>query len=215
MKLRDWVFGGKDFKTMLDPEVYSDEEISRDKHKANILMTQYEQDMNKHLAAYKRFIEEGAEAGELQRKNLAMRARMEKQRYNQKKQLFTMMSTKYAAVMSLEMAREMARAKSEDGGLVIDAVFTAEEAQQIQHQVVDEMAGQGVRNEALEKFVDTLNIPTVVDPVTDDSPELRAMEGVAAGERSADELDIEDEFDAEFDPAEMEVSDLDFDEVAG
>jgi hypothetical protein len=215
MKLREWVFGGKDFKTMLDPEVYSDEEISQDKHKANILMTQYEQDMNKHAAAYKRLIKEGAEAGELQRKNLAMRARMEKQRYNQKKQLFTMMSTKYAAVMSLEMAREMARAKSEDGGLVIDTVFTAAEAQQIQHQVVDTMASQGVRNEAMEKFVDTLNIPVVSDDITEDSAEITAMERVAAGDRSADELDIEDEFDAEFDPTEMEVSDVDFDEVAG
>jgi hypothetical protein len=178
-------------------------------------MTQYEQDMNKHAAAYKRLIKEGAEAGELQRKNLAMRARMEKQRYNQKKQLFTMMSTKYAAVMSLEMAREMARAKSEDGGLVIDTVFTAAEAQQIQHQVVDTMASQGVRNEAMEKFVDTLNIPVVSDDITEDSAEITAMERVAAGDRSADELDIEDEFDAEFDPTEMEVSDVDFDEVAG
>jgi hypothetical protein len=218
MKLREWVFGGKDFKTMLDPEVYSDEEISRDKHKANLMMTQHEQDMNKHAAAYKRLIKEGAEAGELQRKNLAMRARMEKQRYNQKKQLFMMMSTKLAAVMSLEMAREMAQAKAAakgQDGLVIDTVFTAAEAQQIHSQVLDNMTDLGVRNEAMEKFVDTLNIPIVSDEITDDSPELSAMERVAAGDRSADELDIEDEFDMEFDPTEMEVSDIDFDEVAG
>ena len=215
MKLREWVFGGKDFKTMLDPEVYSDEEISRDKHKANIMMTQYEQEMNKHAASYKRLIKEGAEAGELQRKNLAMRARMEKQRYNQKKQLFTMMSTKLAAVMSLEMAREMARAKSQDGGLVIDTVFTAAEAQQIHSQVLDSMTDLGVRNEAMEKFVDTLNIPVVSDEVTEDSAEITAMERIAAGDRDADELDIEDEFGVEFDPAEMDVADVDFDEAAG
>jgi hypothetical protein len=41
------------------------------------------------------------------------------------------------------------------------------------------------------------------------------MERVAAGDRSADELDIEDEFDVVFDPAEMDVSDVDFDQVVG
>jgi hypothetical protein len=214
MKLREWVFGGKDFQTMLDPSVYSNQDLKKDKHKLDTLLKKYQQEMDKHARGYKNLIAQGAEASAMERQNVARRARMEKQKYNQKKQLFLMSSTKLAAILSIEMAREM-RGAMEGADTEFDVMFQAEEAQDIQRQVLDTMAEMGVQNEVLEDFVETLNIPVVAEGPLGESEEEELMDRLSQDKLSAEELDIEGGLDEEFDLEEMEVSsDFDLDEAA-
>lgn len=214
MKLREWVFGGKDFKTMLDPEVYSNEDLMKDKHKLDTMLKKYQQEMDKHSRGYKNLITQGAEASSMERQNIARRARMEKQKYNQKKQLFIASSTKLAAILSIEMAREM-RGAMESSTTVFDMEFQAHEAQQIQSEVLDTMADMGVQNEVLESFVDTLNIPVVADGPLGESEEEELMNRLSQDQLSAEDLDIEGDLEEEFDLEDLEVSDdFDLDEAA-
>jgi hypothetical protein len=70
MQLRDWVhdrFGGTG-ENLLDESVYATEELRKDIAKLEHRMGNLEEEMDEHGQNYKRILEQGAQASELERK---------------------------------------------------------------------------------------------------------------------------------------------------
>jgi hypothetical protein len=214
MQVRDWVqerFGGTG-ETLLDESAYSDKELRKDIIKLEQKLKTIENEMDQHRRKYKRLLQEGADAPELERRKYAQKAKFEKKKYAIKKKKYRANSVKYGTLLSIQGMREITDLN--DGqDLALDDALEDADAQEIQSKIVERMASFGVEMDDLQQIQDALDVPILEDELEMDvSEEEQLMEQIEAQDLSAEEVDvdIEDDVDLggdidEFDEPELGI----------
>jgi hypothetical protein len=214
MEVRDWVrnhFGTADTEVLLDESAYGRNELRTDKKRIEQRLNKLESDMDKHAGRYQQLLEKGAKAEQLKRKRYAQKAKFAKKKYEISKKKHRVDSTKLGTVISIEGMRQvMDLHESQDLTLdevMRDGVNTGE----IQEQIMGQMAQFGIELEDMERVQDALDIDILDEDLSEPaSEELDAMERMAAGEISAEQIDVEDS--VEIDSEEISIdADIDSD----
>ena len=217
MELRDWVqerFGTADAETLLDEGVYSSTALRKDKAKLEQSLKQLENDMEGHQKQYQSLLQKGAEADEMRRRQYAQKAKFEKKKYEIKKKKHKASSIKLGTIISIEGMRDV-MAMHEGEQYEIDTLFDDDlNVQELQGQVMDQMAQFGLEIEDMQQVQEALDIEIIdSDLETGASEEMEIMEEMAAGDISDEQLDIEEDVEVQPDDVEvgMDIED-DFDE---
>jgi hypothetical protein len=194
MELRDWVqdrFGAAD-ETLLQESVYSTRELRKDKAKLEQNLKQLENDMQTHGKKYKKLLEKGAEADDMSRSQYAQKAKFEKKKYEIKKKKHKANTIKLGTIISIEGMREIL--EMQDGeDMKIDKLMSSDiNAQEVQSQIMDQMAEFGLELEDMQQIQDALDVPIMDDDLeTGASEEMELMEEMAAGDISGEQIDVE------------------------
>jgi hypothetical protein len=201
MQLRDWVqerFGTTDTATLLDESAYSTNQLRTDKKKLEQSLKQLENDMDTHSQTYQKLLEEGAEADEMRRRQYAQKAKFEKKKYEIKKKKHKANSIKLGTIISIEGMREVMDMQ-ESQELGIDEVMDEEvNAREVQSQIMDQMAQFGLELEDMQEVQDALDVEILDEDLEEGaSEELEAMEQMAAGDISREQIDVEQEVEVE------------------
>lgn len=217
MQLRDWVhdrFGGTG-ENLLDESVYATEELRKDIAKLEHRMGKLEDEMDDHGETYKRILQQGAQASELERKKYATKAKFEKKKYTVKKKRYRASSVKLGTLLSIQGAREIvAMQDAENSDLAFDDVMESADAQALQADIMEQMAAFGVEMEDIEEIQNALDIPIMDSSFGQEtSEEEELMASMAASEVSEEQIDIEEEVDVETD--DIDVADDEFDDLDG
>ena len=214
MELRNWVqdrFGSADTETLLDESVYSRNELRKDKSKLEQNLNQIENEMDKHSDRYQKLLEKGSNADEMKQTQYAQKAKFEKKKYKIKKKKHKANSIKLGTIISIEGMREVMSMHEGDEDYTLDTLFDDElNAQELQSQVMDQMAQFGLEIEDMRQVQDALDVEILdQDLGTEASEELELMQEMQAGDISQEQVDIEQE--VEIEEEEMDI-DLDIEE---
>jgi hypothetical protein len=214
MELRDWVqerFGTADASTLLDEEVYSTKDLRKDKAKLEQNLRQIEKERDKHKQRYEKLLQKGAEADEVKQQQLAQKAKFEKKKYKIKKKKHKAQSVKMGTIISIEGMREVMSMHDEEN-YVIDDLFDDEmNAQELQGEIMDQMAEFGLEMEDMQQVQDALDIEVLDSELeTEASEEMELMQKMQAEEISREEVDIEESVEVEQD--EVDVGGVELDE---
>jgi hypothetical protein len=193
MELRNWLqerFGGTG-KTLLDEEVYSDQDVRKDITKLEHKLKKLESEMDSHSRKYKKLLQEGAEKGDLKRKKYAQKAKFEKKKHAIKKKKYRANSVKLGTILSIQGMRDiMALHDQEEIG--IDEAMKDADAQEIQSEIMERMASFGLEMEDMQEIQEAIDIPIMEQELEmDTSEEEQIMEELAASDISEEELAIE------------------------
>jgi hypothetical protein len=142
----------------------------------------------------------------MRRRQYAQKAKFEKKKYEIKKKKHKANSIKLGTVISIEGMREvMSMHESQD--LSLDEVMSQDiNAQQVQGEIMDQMAQFGLELEDMQQVQDALDVEILDDDLEQGaSEELEAMEKMAAGEISSEQVDVEEEVDVEADEVSVDV----------
>jgi len=207
MELRDWVqerFGTADTGTLLNESVYSSQDLRKDKAKLEQSLKQLENDMEQHQSQYQQLLQKGADADEMRRQQFAQKAKFEKKKYEIKKKKHKANSIKLGTIISIEGMREVME-MHEGQEYEIDELFQDDlNAQQLQSQVMDQMAQFGLEIEDMQQVQEALDVEILdSDLETGASEEMEIMEEMAAGDISEEQLDIEEDVEVEADEVEV------------
>lgn len=209
MELRNWVqerFGSADTETLLDESVYSRNELRKDKSKLEQNLNQIEKEMDKHSQQYQKLLEKGSNADEMKQQQYAQKAKFEKKKYKIKKKKHKAKSVKLGTIISIEGMREvMSMHEGEDYAL--DNLFDDElNAQELQSQVMDQMAQFGLELEDMQQVQDALDVE-ILDQELDSeaSEELELMQEMQAGDISEEQVDIDREVEIEEEEVNMDI----------
>ena len=209
MELRDWVqdrFGTADAETLLDEEVYGTNELRTDKKTLEQSLKQLESDMESHSKRYQKLLEKGAEADEMRRRQYAQKAKFEKKKYEIKKKKHKANSIKLGTVISIEGMREVMDTHESQDLSIDEAMSNDINAQEVQGQIMDQMAQFGLELEDMKQVQDALDVEILDEDLEEGaSEELEAMERMAAGEISEEQIDVEQEVDIEADEVSVDV----------
>jgi hypothetical protein len=154
--------------------------------------------MSTHSEKYQKLLERGAEADEMRRRQYAQKAKFEKKKYEIKKKKHKANSIKLGTIISIEGMREvMDMHESQDLG--IDEVMNEDvNAREVQGQIMDQMAQFGLELEDMQEVQDALDVEILDEDLQEGaSEELEAMEQMAAGEISREQLDVEQQVELE------------------
>lgn len=207
MELRDWVrdrFGSAETETLLDESVYGKNELRTDKKKIEQSLKQLEKDMDSHSNKYQKLLEKGAKADEMRRRQYAQKAKFEKKKYEIKKKKHKANSIKLGTIISIEGMRDvMDMHESQD--LSLDEAMSQDlNVQEVQGEIMDQMAQFGLELEDMQQVQDALDIEILDDDLEQGaSEELEAMERMAAGEISSEQVNVEE--DVEVDADEISI----------
>jgi hypothetical protein len=217
MELRDWVqekLGGSGRDSLLDESLYSSREVREDKKKLEQSIKQLENEMEQHSEKYQKLLQKGAEVDEMRRRQYAQKAKFEKKKYKVKKKKHKAQSIKLGTVISIEGAREIMEMQDDDEDFTnIGAIMQDDiNAQEVQADIMDQMAKFGLDIEDMKQVQEALDIEILDDELEEGaSEELEVIEEMAAGEVSREQIDIEEEVEIESDDLTVQ-SDID-DEV--
>ena len=194
MELRDWVqdrFGAAD-ETLLQESVYSTRELRKDKAKLEQNLKQLENDMQTHGKKYKKLLEKGAEADDMSRSQYAQKAKFEKKKYEIKKKKHKANTIKLGTIISIEGMREILEMQDGEDMKIDELMSNDINAQEVQSQIMNQMAEFGLELEDMQQIQDALDVPIMDDDLeTGASEEMELMEEMAAGDISGEQIDVE------------------------
>lgn len=215
MDISAWVqdrFGTDDTATLLDESVYGRKELRKDKTKLEQNLKQIENEMEKHGERYQKLLQKGAEAEEFRRKQYAQKAKFEKKKYDVKKKKHKAESIKLGTIISIEGMREVVSMHDDDQSTTLEQLMSDERnAQEIQQQVMDQMAEFGLEMEDMKQVQDALDVEILDQELeTSADEELELMREMEAGEVSEEQVDLNsttanDDLDDEFDDLDMDI----------
>ena len=216
MDISSWVqdrFGTDDTATLLDESVYGRKELRKDKTKLEQNLKQIENEMEKHGERYQKLLQKGAEAEEFRRKQYAQKAKFEKKKYDVKKKKHKANSIKLGTIISIEGMRDVLSMHNGDQeSYELDRLLDEEvNAQELQQQVMDQMAEFGLEMEDMKEVQEALDIEIPDQELeTSADEELELMREMEAGEVSKEQVDLNstvenDELDDDFDDLDMDI----------
>jgi hypothetical protein len=227
MQIREQIketFGIADKGTLLDEDVYSNQQLKKDKIRLQRQRKQLDKEMSEYAAEYKQLLKKGAEASEHQRPQLAQRAKIAKKKYKIKKQEYQKNSVVMATVVTVEGARELQKMHSDDTTEIESIIHDSSvNAQKVQENLMNEMVQFELDMEVMQEVQESLDIDIMGTDMSEGSTkEEEMMEEMAAGELSDEEIDVEaevevtasadtslnDEIGIDFDDEELDESDL-------
>lgn len=208
MNIHNWVtnqFGDTDPATLLDESRYSTKQLRKDKRSLQQSINQLESELDDHGTRYQHLLEKGANADDIKKRQFAQKAKFEKKKYQIKKKKYKVNSTKLGTIISIEGMREILSMHEEDSYAVDELFDEDHNAQELQAQVMDQMAEFGLEIEDMQDVQDALDVDILgQDLESEPSEELELMEEMEAGELSREQLDIEED-------VEQESTDIDSD----
>jgi len=196
MQVRDSIkeFFGASGKTLLDEDVYSDNDLRRDKIKLRKQRKRIESEMNQYSNEYKELLQKGAEANELQRENYAKKAQIAKKKYKIKKKQYQKNSVVLGTIVSIEGARELQ--DMHDGDTTeIESIIRDEDVsvESVQEDMMNQMVEFDLDMEIMQEVQEGLDIDIMTTEFqTEDSEELEMMEEMAAGDLDEEEIDVDE-----------------------
>lgn len=201
MDVTDWVqerFGSTDNKTLLDESQYSRKDLRKDKQKLEQNLKKIENDMDKHSERYQKLLQKGAESDEMKQQQYAQKAKFEKKKYQIKKKKYKTQNIKLGTIVSIEGMREVMELH-EGTNLALDDLFEDDRnIQELQTQVMDQMAEYGLNLEDMQEVQEALDVEILgQDLDTEASEEIELMKEMEAGNISQEQVDIEEEVDIE------------------
>lgn len=213
MELRDWVqdrFGAAD-ETLLQESVYSTRELRKDKAKLEQNLKQLENDMQAHGKKYKQLLQKGAEADDMSRSQYAQKAKFEKKKYEIKKKKHKASTIKLGTIISIEGMREILEMQEGENMKLDDLMSDDINAQEVQSQIMDQMAEFGLELEDMQQIQDALDVPIMSDDLeTGASEEMELMAEMAAGDISEEQVDVEsniDDLEEDVDLGKIDIED--------
>ncbi|MXR40722.1 hypothetical protein GRX01_05115 [Halobaculum sp. WSA2] len=193
MELRNWItetFGSTD--TLLDDDVYTEDEIREDKIRLKQQRKQLNKDMGSLRREYRELLEEGAKASEAERPQYAQRARMKKKKYQVKQQKFQKNSVQMATIVTIEGARELMEMSDEDNLNLPD--MTEVDYGEVQQHLREEMVQYEIETDVMLEVQEALDIDIIgADMDMSGGEEEEIMGEIAAGEIDSEQVDIEDD----------------------
>lgn len=209
MELRDWVqerFGTADAATLLDESVYSRKDLRRDKSKLEQSLNKAENEMEEHHERYQKLLEKGANADDVKQQQYAQKAKFEKKKYKIKKKKHKAKSVKLGTIISIEGMREVMSMHDQEE-YALDDVFDDDlDTQELQGEIMDQMAQFGLEMEDMQEVQDALDIEILDQDLEDGaSEELELMQEMQAGDVSKEQIDIEDDVEVESDDIDIDI----------
>ena len=197
MDIRNWVqnrFGSADTETLLDTNVYSRNELRKDKSKLEQNLNQIEKEMDNHSQRYQKLLQKGAEADEMKQQQYAQKAKFEKKKYQIKKKKYKANSIKLGTVISIEGMREV-MSMHDSQEFAVDTLFDDDlNAQELQSQVMEQMAEFGLNLEDMQEVQEALDVEILGEDLeAGASEELELMREMQAGNLSEEQVDIDQE----------------------
>jgi hypothetical protein len=211
MELRDWVqerFGAADAETLLDESVYSRKDLRRDKSKLEQSLNKAENEMEEHHERYQKLLQKGSNADDVKQQQYAQKAKFEKKKYKIKKKKHKAKSVKLGTIISIEGMREVMSMHDQEE-YALDDVFDDDlDAQELQGEIMDQMAQFGLEMEDMQEVQDALDIEILDQDLEDGaSEELELMQEMQAGDVSKEQIDIEDDVEVESDDIDIDIED--------
>jgi hypothetical protein len=214
MELREWVkerFGTTDVKTLLDEEVYSTEDLRKDKAKLEQNIRRIENDQQEHKQRYKKLMQKGAGASDAEKRQYAQKAKFEKKKYNVKKKKHKAQNVKLGTIISIEGMREVLSIQ-QGQSISLDEAMGDMEAQQLQGEIMDQMAEFGLELEDMKQVQDALDIEVLDNDIeTDVSEEMQLMQEMEANEISNDTVTIDESIEDESTELDVDIEDDELD----
>lgn len=199
MELRNWItetFGSTD--TLLDEDVYSEDEIREDKIRLKQRRKQLNKDMSQLRREYQELLEEGAEASEVERPQYAQRARMKKKKFQVKQQKFQKNSVQMATIVTIEGARELMEMSDEDELNLPD--MNEVDYGEVQQHLREEMIQYEIETDTMIEVQEALDIDIIgADMDMNGGEEEEIMDDIAAGKVDSEHVEIDDEEEDEAD----------------
>lgn len=216
MNIHNWVtnqFGDTDPATLLDESRYSSKQLRKDKRSLQQSINQLESDLDDHSTRYQHLLEKGANADDIKKRQFAQKAKFEKKKYQIKKKKYKVNSTKLGTIISIEGMREILAMHEEDSYAVDELFDEDHNAQELQAQVMDQMAEFGLEIEDMQDVQQALDVDILgQDLESEPSEELELMEEMEAGELSREQLDIDEDVEQQANDIEPD-SDIDKSEL--
>jgi hypothetical protein len=202
MQVREQIketLGIADKGTLLDEDVYSDQQLKKDKIRLERQRKQLDKEMGEYAAEYKQLIKKGAEVSEHQRPQLAQQAKIAKKKYKIKKQEYQKNSVVMATVVTVEGARELQKMHSEDTTEIESLIHESNvNAEKVQENMMDEMVQFELDMEVMQEVQESLDIDIMgTDMSSEATEEEEMMEEMAAGDLSDEEIDVKTEVEAD------------------
>lgn len=214
MELRNWVqdqFGAAD-ETLLQESVYSTTELRKDKAKLEQNLKQIENDMEKHGKKYKKLLRKGSDADDMSRSQYAQKAKFEKKKYEIKKKKHKANTIKLGTIISIEGMREIMEMQDGEDMRIDDLMSNDINAQEVQGQIMDQMAEFGLELEDMQQIQEALDVPIMDDDLeTGATEEMELMEEMAAGDLSEEHIDVEADLDDSADDVDIGSIDIEDD----
>lgn len=192
-------FFGESGKTLLDESVYSDNDLRRDKIKLRKQRKRIESEMTQYAEEYKKLLQKGANANELQRETFAKKAQIAKKKYKIQKKQYQKNSVVLGTIVSIEGARELQ--DMHDGDTTeIESIVRDEEVnvESVQEDMMNQMIEFDLDMEIMQEVQQGLDVDIMTTEFrTEESEELEMMEEMAAGSLEEEEIDVDEAIEAE------------------
>lgn len=212
MEARDWVkerFGSTEVKTLLNEDVYSKEQLREDKAKLEQNLRQIRNEREKHAERYEKLMKKGAGKPDQRKKQYAQKAKFEKKKYKIKGKKEKAQNIKLGTIISIEGMRDVLSIQNEQS-IALEKQLDEMDAQQLQGEIMDQMAEFGLEIDDMKQVQDALDIEVLdQDLETDVSEEMEAMRDMEAGQISEEKVRLDEEDEPETDDMDIDIEDDD------
>ncbi|GAB6863150.1 hypothetical protein ACFR97_11470 [Haloplanus litoreus] len=198
MEVRNWVkskFGTAD-QTLLSTEVYSEDDLRRDKIKLERQRNRIEDEIEDHRSKYKKLVTEAAGEDEMRKQNLAKKAKNQKKQYQLKQKKYQKTSMKYGTILSIEGARELLQEQrsNKTPDLAIDDVMDEDlQVDEFEAKMEEKMVDFDMEVDMMERIQGSLdfNFTSSDMSMSTDDDVMGEIEEVEKGQLDEEEIDIE------------------------
>ncbi|WP_251342731.1 hypothetical protein [Haloplanus halophilus] len=200
MEVRSWVkdkFGTTD-QTLLSTEVYSDEDLRRDKIKLERQRNRIEDEIEDHRSKYKQLVKEAAGEDDMRKQVLAKKAKNQKKQYELKQKKYQKTSMKYGTILSIEGARELLQEQesSKNPDLAIDDVMDEDlQVEEFEAKMEQKMVDFDMEVDMMERIQGSLdfNFTSGDMSMSSDDDVLDEINKVEEGQLEEEEIDVDDD----------------------
>ena len=208
METRDWVkerFGSTDVQTLLSEEVYSQEELRKDKARLEQNLRQIRSEREEHKERYEKLMKKGVGKPDAKKQQYAQKAKFEKKKYKVKGKKEKVQNIKLGTIISIEGMREVLSIQGNQS-ITLEEQIDEMDAQKLQGQIMDQMAEFGLEIEDMKQVQEALDVEVLDrDLETDVSEEMEAMQAMEAGEISEDKVSLDESIDTEADDIDTDI----------
>ncbi|EMA31493.1 hypothetical protein [Haloarcula japonica] len=186
-------FGTDDHESLFDPEFYSDRELREDKIRISQERTRLEKELEKYENKYKRLLDQGAGANDIEREEFAQKAKLTKRRYEIIEKRYRKQGVILATLITIEGIRELLERHDKNESNIANIVADAEtDVGALRETLQEQMAQHHLDVETMQEVQRSIDIDVLPSESTlSATDEAALMDSVAAGHIDAESVDID------------------------
>ncbi|MBZ6497177.1 NFACT family protein [Natrinema longum] len=207
--LIETTFDTDDHESLFDPEFYSDRELREDKIRVKQERTRLERELEKYENKYKRLLDQGADASDIERRQFAQKAKLTKRRYEIIEKRYRKQGVILATLITIEGIRELFEQQDKNESNIANIVADAEtDVGALRETFQDQMAQHHLDVETMQEVQRSLDIDVLPSESTlSATDEAALMDSVAADDLDTESIDIDQDI-GEIDP---DIGDIELD----